>query len=319
MSIKKLFVILLFISSLSACKKDEVDLLTQEINAASGYDLWDVQFVNDSIGYACGGSYWTKGICIKSTDGGKTWSDTIDVLNAGALSMHFFNEAEGIINCLSTQLAVTNDSAKTFTNSVLGPEFATSYQMAFKDRLHGIIASGTSFGNGILSYTADGGVTWDSTQQSHNFASVCYADNNTAYAGGYGTVYKSIDGGVTFNPTYAAGDFFRGIHFFDAQTGVAIGYQGLIIKTRDGGNTWEKVKKGNGPFMKREFLLGTSFFGNTGYAIGEYGNMYQTIDAGDNWKKVKPFTDEHIQGIHLFNETSGIVVCTGGKIFLFKS
>lgn len=318
MRLTRLLVALLFITSLSACNKDEVDLLTQEVNTGTLFDLWDVQFLSDSVGYACGGSYWDKGVCIKSVDGGKTWSDTINVINSGILSMHFFNEGRGILCAVSTQLSATTDSGKTFTNTVIGPEFAAPYQIAFRDAMHGLIAAGTSFGNGIISYTNDGGITWDTSMHTHNFASVCYADDNTAYAGGYGVVYKSTNKGATFTPTYGQGDFFRGIHFFDAQMGIAVGYQGLIIKTYDGGNTWERVKKGNGPFMKREFLLGTAFIGNTGYAYGEYGNMYQSTDAGNNWKRVKQFTDEHIQGIHLFNENSGIVVCTGGKAFLFQ-
>jgi photosystem II stability/assembly factor-like uncharacterized protein len=320
MSIKKLFVILLFISSLSACKKDEIELLTDEVNSGTKFDLWDVQFVSDSIGYMCGGQYWDLGVCMKTTDGGHTWNDSNYIFHGGAFSMHFFNEQEGFICGINNQIAFTANGGNTFSSVYIDPVHIPAYQVVFNDRQHGVVASGGSFGQGTLSHTADGGLTWSQTEYTHNFASISYADSNTVYAGGYGVVYKSTDKGASFNPTYAKGDYFKGIHFFDPITGIAVGYEGLIIKTRDGGQTWDKSKLGNGPFSKREYLSGVDFWdNNTGYVFGEYGAMYKTTDGGDNWQKVKQFTGEHIRGIHLFNAREGIVVCSGGKVFLFKS
>ena len=94
MSIKKLFVILLFIASLSACKKDEIELLTQEVNSGTNFDLWDVQFVNDSVGYMYGGQYLNLGVCMITTDGGHTWSDSNYLFHRRAFSMLIVNELD---------------------------------------------------------------------------------------------------------------------------------------------------------------------------------------------------------------------------------
>lgn len=105
----------------------------------------------------------------------------------------------------------------------------------------------------------DGGTTWniptgtyqvDAAQLNFKLYEVWVVSNSISYAcGEYGTVIKSIDGGLIYNTCtlLPAGVLVPGgqpivptaysLHFISATTGV-VGCRNLIYKTTDGGVTW---------------------------------------------------------------------------------
>jgi photosystem II stability/assembly factor-like uncharacterized protein len=169
-------------------------------------------------------------------------------------------------------------------------------------------------------YTSDGGVNWTLDSIFNSLRCVKYADATTVFAGGYGVIYKSTDAGQTFIPLPIDGDFFVATDFPSVSVGYFAGFQRMILKTSDGGRSFRKVMKENGPFSAREHFEAIDFWDdNNGFVVGDEGVMYQTTDGGDNWKKVKPFSSANLRAVHLFSPTSGIVAGDGGKIFLFHS
>ena len=119
-------------------------------------------------------------------------------------------------------------------------------------------------GNPGIFWSANGGVTWNkcvgdvagTVNQGSEITELWVVDSNVIYAtSDCGYVFKSTDGGVTFNHTAAnPGDvnpavgWFAGncelrskaIHFINANVGVVIiGYgSGYMFKTTDGGASW---------------------------------------------------------------------------------
>jgi hypothetical protein len=53
-------------------------------------------------------------------------------------------------------------------------------------------------------------------------------------------ILKTTDGGATWNPVYT-GVALRSLTFSDSQTGWAVGAGGIILKSVNGGNTWASV------------------------------------------------------------------------------
>jgi photosystem II stability/assembly factor-like uncharacterized protein len=315
---KNHFLLFLFACLVGAnsCNKDKITLLTTAVNSNTGYSLYNIFYASDSIAYAVGGSRYAIGIIIRSLDGGYTWSQPDSISPKVLYTSFFFNPAQGFCGGYDSWLMYTQDSGQNFTGSP--GDYNPINAIAFINHNQGVRVAGQGYASGVTAYTADGGSTWTSTSYGNTLNTVQYVDSNTVFASGYGVVYKSMDGGQTFQPTNAYGDNFLSMDFPTATTGYFAGYEGEILKTTDQGASFHKVRSGNAPFSPRIHFETMKFWDeNTGYVAGDAGVMYQTTDGGGKWDKVKPFTDVSIRTIYLFSATSGIVAGDNGKIFLF--
>lgn len=311
------YVIAWLIFVLAGCKKETVSMLVQQTNSDNGYNILAIQFLNDTIGFATGGTRYTTGVFLKTIDGGKTWSVPDSILPSNGYSIFFFSETEGFIGGNYSWWAYTDNGGLSFQTS--NSNSLPCSGIAFADRTHGVVVGGEGYANGFIKYTSDGGATWAETSYPQTLRAVSYASDNVVYVSGYGVLYKSTDGAQTFQPTYARGDFFVALDFPSVNVGYIAGYQGLILKTEDGGASFKKVMAGNAPFSKREHFEAIKFWDeNTGYVCGDNGIMYKTENGGDSWKAVNKFTSVNLRSIHLFSATSGIVVGNEGKVFLFR-
>ncbi|MBN1970571.1 MAG: T9SS type A sorting domain-containing protein [Candidatus Delongbacteria bacterium] len=70
----------------------------------------------------------------------------------------------------------------------------------------------------------------------------------------------------------------RSSHFFDSQNGIAVGDNGLIIKTEDGGKNWTVIESEITQNLKKVAFTDDV----TGYAISD-GSIYFTVNAGETW------------------------------------
>lgn len=303
----------------TSCHKGEMSLHTQRIDAHTAYDLNDVKFVNDSVGYICGGPRYESGIFMRTLDGGHTWSIPDSVMTSTLYSMHFFSAGEGLIGGFYGHATYTADSGHTFSD-VSFSSIAIN-QLSFYGRQRGVAACGWGYKGGPIYNTTDGGTTWHQAyfDSLHSFIGCAYLDDSTVVVCGYGTVVRSTDGGLSYRVVKENGDFYQNMKFVNATTGYAVGYQGEIIKSTDAGQSWRIVKGGNGLFGKVDHLMGVDFIDeNNGYAVGESGLMVHTSDGGLTWKTVKSFTSERLRGVYMFTAVSGIVVGGGGSVYLFQ-
>lgn len=142
----------------------------------------------------------------------------------------------------------------------------------------------------------------------YGLSDVALLDNGNAWAAGYDgkhvdRLYFSNDMGKTWIPVDVPGTGFtmRAITFSDSQHGWAVGGNGLIIRTKDGGKVWELLK----PPSRAEANVRVSdlhavHFANSsvGYVAGHerYGNktsdevwgsveIFCTNDGGESWRQ----------------------------------
>lgn len=105
--------------------------------------------------------------------------------------------------------------------------------------------------------------------------------------------------------------WLAGTYFLNADTGFAAGedieeYRGIILKTSDGGATWDTAYLGDyGLVVPRVF----DFIGpDTGYAAGQDGWLWRTFDGGENWELyTHAWTPIDIYNVCFLNSQVGFV------------
>ena len=112
-----------------------------------------------------------------------------------------------------------------------------------------------------------------------------------------GHILVSRDAGRTWTqaavPTRTT---LTGVSLFDSARGWAVGHDATILRTRDGGFTWETVYAA--PEEQRPLLDVWFESAEHGYAIGAYGFFLETRDGGDTWQSRKiSDSDYHLNQI----------------------
>ena len=169
----------------------------------------DINFINDSVGWALAWNYYDR-ILYKTTNGGQSWTIVwVDSTISGANKIEFINASIGWISKLATDtLLKTINGGTSWTNQVIGFPHGIG-DLYFSDDQQGWVAGGYEiFGNYPL--------------------------------GGEGYIYNTSDGGNTWMlQKQITKDMFIGIDFFDNLYGTTVGYNGTIYHTEDGGINWD--------------------------------------------------------------------------------
>jgi photosystem II stability/assembly factor-like uncharacterized protein len=96
----------------------------------------------------------------------------------------------------------------------------------------------------------------------------------------------------------------------DQDHGTAVGASGKIIRTTDGGATWQTVSSGT-----TTNLYGVDYCCVTnGIAVGNNGLMLRTTDTGASWTALPQVTTDNLRGISFTTGSVGMVVGTNGAI-----
>jgi len=113
------------------------------------------------------------------------------------------------------------------------------------------------------------------------------------WATGIGLAQVGTDSGWTFQNPQPTGNTLRGVAALNAQTMIAVGEQGSILRTTDAGVTWKRISSGTSALAvpvrdagtgSNAGLSGVSFAdANTGIAVGSQGAILRTVDGGSTW------------------------------------
>ena len=144
---------------------------------------------------------------------------------------------------------------------------------------------------------------------------------------------------------------YFGVHFINANTGWAAGNLGAVIKTTNGGDSWEvketntttlllKVHSYNGqiviatgydgiilrsddggktftqiPSGTTNDLWGVQMLNDTlGFVCGLNQTLLRTTDSGLNWQSIAAGLNAHYWAIEFLDEQYGMIACGGGKV-----
>jgi photosystem II stability/assembly factor-like uncharacterized protein len=250
-----------------------------------------VKFVDATHGWAVGRS----SVIIATADGGRTWTQQLDDSlysppadfrgDVGPLfGVDFIDAARGwAVGKNGGILATTNGGASWRPQVAPFTERPPQLQdVAFTDASRGW-AVGVQ---GTVLVTTDGGATWrvQVAPGAHpDLKAVAFPD--PAYGIAVGDKGQTVNyyeyrwarqvSGTTVN--------LNGVSFVDATHGWAVGVQGTVRATDDGGRTWKPMDA-----KTNDGLLGVSFSSTRNGAIVSAGEAWTTDDGGGRWSDIGP-------------------------------
>ena len=106
-----------------------------------------------------------------------------------------------------------------------------------------------------------------------------------------------------------------GVFMYDARLGWAVGHDEVVVRTRDGGLTWERVHSA----PEREKPLLDVWFADdrTGLAVGAYGGLLATSDGGDTWTRRQVYGEDdfHLNQIAAAADGTLFVAAEAGHLY----
>jgi photosystem II stability/assembly factor-like uncharacterized protein len=145
------------------------------------------------------------------------------------------------------------------------------------------------------------------------------AGTRVVAVGDYGIVVWSDDG-RTFQQAGVAPTrtVLTSVCFVDARLGWAVGHDGTVIHTTDGGQTWQLQHEEAG----KDRVLLSVWFENArhGVAVGQFGLVLETDDGGQTWRERKLVDAEEQADKHLMHVFAGpgdtvLVAAEAGAIY----
>lgn len=139
---------------------------------------------------------------------------------------------------------------------------------------------------------------------SEDLKKVSVANENIAYAvGDSGTIMKRTADDSWEDISYGTLSF-RDVHAIDAEHVLACGYDGMLIKTNDGGTSWTEVSVGTTENLRRMHFISET----EGWLVGSDGVMFKTTDGGDTWQSLTSGVSVSLYGVFFVNKTLGFAV-----------
>jgi photosystem II stability/assembly factor-like uncharacterized protein len=284
-------------------------------------DLFSVTFPNEKDGWACG--RW--GSILYTNDGGKRWSSQNSSTDYTLTSIYFVDPNNGWAVGEGGTIVHTRDGGKTWEKQESPVPFYLM-KVYFATPSKGWIVTEQTH----ILFTDDGGRKWNIQFKDQDFIlkSLSFCDPLHGWAvGEYGYIYKTNNGGTTwekqagfFNLSSRTGEieggtFLFGVVAFDPQTAWAIGIDGCVIRTTDGGKTWNEVAIGA---PKTQLFCITTNKKDT-ILIGGKGTFMSSHDRGKTWKAPEfepPIIYNWIYGLASRGGSGFVAVGGEGAIYL---
>lgn len=110
-------------------------------------------------------------------------------------------------------------------------------------------------------------------------------------------------------PSKTTNDLYS-VHFITENNGFAVGQNGLILSTSNGGNSWTQLNSGT-----TQNLNAISFINaNIGYIVGDKGVILKSSDGGSSWSALNSGTKTNLLSLYFYNESVGYVGGDSGLV-----
>ncbi len=264
----------------------------------NGGELFAVEMLNHNVGWALGGSSSTHTILFRTADGGKSWErqTLFDGEGTRLRDIGFADANNGWI-VGDQHILRTTDGGETWIPVDTEKAVGSGYSIYASDLVvlgPDAIVIGTNGQNRQIMRTLDGGRTWEliglvkdgggGAGNENAVTGLALAQGTTIFATtgshaySHGRIYRSDDGGHSWEPVAEAEKPLHGIAF-RGKRGVAVG-ESLAFFTEDGGDTWRRT-----PMPGRRYAVDFAD-ANTVLAVGRDPGVVMSRNGGKTWQAV---------------------------------
>lgn len=251
-----------------------------------------------------------------TSDGGQSWSDRSNGMKLHNLSDVMFKGNNEIFLGSAYGMYYSDDNGSTWEDRSGAIPGGSIYSMG-KDN-SGAIYAGT-FGNGIYK-TTNSGATWNAVNNglpvSSRIKAIRSMPDNSLVLLKEGTstfdtlkIFKSTNGGNDWSEIHRVGELILSSGFgVDSQgniflTGMTMFIEGIIIRSTDGGSTFEELNTGSS--IKHDYF---TTGGSVLYSI-TYDKIFRSTNQGTNWSELPA-------GPWGNNRVGPMAVCSDGDLLL---
>lgn len=135
--------------------------------------------------------------------------------------------------------------------------------------------------------STDMGKTWTdcSPDVVADLRAIHFTSEAAGWAAGDYSILKTTDAGISWKQVHNSWDLeIGGVFGLDGNRALAVGQGGLILRTEDGGRSWNRQRSGTDAVLFR-----VRFFAGTGWVLGfddKVATILTTKDQGRTWTKV---------------------------------
>jgi photosystem II stability/assembly factor-like uncharacterized protein len=252
----------------------------------AGYEFQ--YFMNETTAFANGTSPdQLHSTIIRTTDMGQSWSEPDsydreltahpDMANIGDTvfqlnDQNFLRSFDGGKSWGKTFSAISYETSCTFTDGKKG------YAVGLK-----IPSSHGSNQYGGFAFTTNSGGEWHAVESllGHDLFDICAVGNKLFTVGTEELLAYSTSAGAFWDkipPIDNTNQVYKSITFSDPRNGTVVGSGGYVLRTTDGGITWNRQQSNVG-----QWLLSVSFVDSvTGWAVGNSGTIIHTSNGGQS-------------------------------------
>ncbi len=300
-------------------------------------DLFDVDFVNTSEGWAVGDG----GVILHTSDAGQTWERQESVVTVALVSVDFVSASVGWAVGKVGVILHTSDGGESWEPQGAGETLGISMaSVSFADESpvlsgdEGVGWAITEQGSLVLK-TEDGGETWSRQRFPTNDArsDMLFLDAARGWATtSSGGVYRTEDGGESWNPQPRPDTDARlgttGVFFLDENTGWVTGWRdkgqglqfaqflsdGAVLRTTDGGDTWALTELRTGKAAWDAAFVTPQ----EGWLVGSFGMIMYASDGGESWEPQPSGVEATLRAVAFADARNGWAVGEGGTILKYS-
>jgi photosystem II stability/assembly factor-like uncharacterized protein len=274
------------------------------IPAGTKNNLHSVFFINSQTGYIAGDS----GLVLKTTDGGTVWTPATPVTHVNLYCVSFSSDTGFVFGDSMTVLRTTNGGSswvKLWYNHFFNNNLRTGYCISGQsfemggDQFYGFSKNSINF----LYYIPE----------SYYYRSLKRVSDSICIVVGDNGIIRRRNTLINFSlrdivsPT---SNNLNGLTFINGNIGFAVGDNSTVVRTEDGGNSWQLMRSTSYGKLNDVHFTSPSH----GVIIGVNGLFYATSDSGRNWWQYSMPSMENLNSICSIDGQKRIIVGDGGTI-----
>lgn len=285
------------------------EVIPQSQISHTDYQLFDVDFVSDNMGWAVGSISGDSALVLFTGNGGQDWTKKSLSIPYSFQAVSFTDASHGWAASDGGIILRTTSGGNTWQDQITGTTNDLN-DIYFRDTNAGWCVGD----NGTLLQTTNGDV-WSLVDlggiPEHLFC-IEFATDQVGYIGGEdGTLIVTLDGGLNWSTLDdVPGEDIVTMCFVNADSGWAGTHAGQVLRTYNGGTDFAILAHlGTGMINDIEFVSPVY-----GFICGPDGRIYHSCDYGNSWFLEYSGTDKSLHQLYFPDDQEGWAVGDDGAI-----